>query len=415
MISKTRFIIISGLVILLAAMIYGSWFYYTNLRGVGPVFRDGDTAALDSLNSDPLTATADNQVFKNDPFLAPPGFRISVFAKNLKSPRDLELDPRGTVIVSIPEQGRIVALPEESGGSKADKIVDIVKNLNNPHGLVFDCNVNHCYLYVAEENQVSRFDYNIGDYSATNKTKMIDLPTGGRHTTRSIIKYRNGFLVSIGSSCNVCNEKDQRRATIQFFETEKRTPTTYATGLRNAVFLAENPNTKEVWVTEMGRDLLGDDLPPDEINIVKKGGNYGWPICYGKNIHDTDFDKNTYIRNPCQEPTELPSLIDLPAHAAPLGLAFFPESWGDKFKGSLLVAYHGSWNRTEPIGYKIVQFKTSDNNNTIEPEEDFIIGWLGKDKETSIGRPVDILIRDDKKIFISDDKAGVIYLVQYFE
>jgi len=114
--------------------------------------------------------------------------------------------------------------------------------------------------------------------------------------------------------------------------------------------MAFHPYTRDIWATEMGRDMLGDGTPPDELNIIKKGGNYGWPICYGKNIHDTEFDKNTYFRNPCMEPFETPSYIDIPAHSVPLGLAFIPDSWPTEYHNDLLVAYHGSWNRSTPTG-----------------------------------------------------------------
>ncbi len=164
----------------------------------------------------------------------------------------------------------------------------------------------------------------------------------------------------------------------------------------------------------MGRDLLGDNIPPDEINIIEEGKNYGWPICYGKNIHDDQFDKNTYIRNPCMEPFETPSSIDLQAHSAPLGLAFFPEEgWPEEYWHDLLVAYHGSWNRTEPTGYKIVRMRL-DNEGKYEATEDFITGWLNG-KNEALGRPVDILIQPGGLMYISDDKAGVIYRITYRE
>ncbi|HLC70233.1 MAG TPA: PQQ-dependent sugar dehydrogenase [Patescibacteria group bacterium] len=410
--SRTRFIVISGLVILLGIIAYGGWFYYTNLRGVGPVYLGGYTPVLDGLNREREIVTG-TQKFDNTPFTTPSRFKVSVLMTKLATPRDLELDPRGTVIVSIPETGKVIALNEENGIEKI-KVVNVAEDLNKPHGLAFDCNVDHCYLYVAEENQISRFNYNIDEYSASNKEKIVDLPTGGRHWTRSIIKYEDGLLVSIGSSCDTCQEEDGRRGSVQYLNLAERTLTPFATGLRNSVFLTKHPTTEEIWATEMGRDFLGDDLPPDEINILNRGGNYGWPICYGKNIHDTVFDKNTYIRNPCQEPTEIPSRIDVPAHSAPLGLSFFPGSWGEAFKDDLLVVYHGSWNRTEPTGYKIVRFNLNENGD-LESTEDFITGWLSQDKKTSFGRPVDVLVREDKKIFVSDDKAGVVYLVEYFE
>lgn len=184
----------------------------------------------------------------------------------------------------------------------------------------------------------------------------------------------------------------------------------FATGLRNAVFMAENPSDGRVWVTEMGRDNLGDDLPPDEINILAQGKNYGWPNCYGRNIHDGEFDKNIYIRNPCLEPFETPSWIDLSAHSAPLGIAFFAQGWPDDLSGDALVALHGSWNRTEPAGYKIVRLRLSAGGE-LQGMEDFISGFLGQDGR-KFGRPADIMI-EAGTLYFSDDSAGVIYRLAY--
>ena len=224
------------------------------------------------------------------------------------------------------------------------------------------------------------------------------------------------LLISIGSTCNVCSEQDERRATILSSVADGSDVERFAVGLRNSVFMTTHPETGEVFATEMGRDLLGDDLPPDEINIIKKGKNYGWPTCYGKNIHDTKFDKNVYIRAPCSAPFEEPSFIDIPAHSSPLGLSFVPEEgWPAQYKNNLLVAYHGSWNRSVPTGYKIVRFNLDDEGNlpTNRPAaHDFITGWFTDDGRV-IGRPVDILVEPGGIMYISDDRAGVIYRVIY--
>jgi len=164
----------------------------------------------------------------------------------------------------------------------------------------------------------------------------------------------------------------------------------------------------KIWATEMGRDGLGDNTPPDEINIIEKGKNYGWPICYGKNIHDTNFDKKTYIRNPCMVPLETPSYVDLQAHSAPLGLDFVPEEgWPESYWYNMLVAYHGSWNRSIPTGYKIVRINM-DSKGKYLGTEDFITGWLTADGK-KLGRPVDIKVSPGGTAYISDDQAGVIY------
>lgn len=207
----------------------------------------------------------------------------------------------------------------------------------------------------------------------------------------------------------MCNEEDDRRAKILIVNLDGTNIQEYAKGLRNTVFMAMNPNTKQLWGTDMGRDLLGDDLPPDEINIISEGKNYGWPVCYGKNIHDDNFDKNTYIRNPCMEPLETASHVDLQAHSAPLGLAFVKgTSLPTEFQNDLLVAFHGSWNRSEKTGYKIVRIQLDTQGNYLATE-DFITGWLSS---KVLGRPVDIKVGPDKAVYISDDSAGVIYRLQ---
>lgn len=346
------------------------------------------------------------------PLTLPPGFSISIFAKNLGKPRVLAYDPIGNLLASIPEEGKVVALPDRDGDGKADQIQTVISGLNNPHGIAFRC-TDTCKLYIAETNQVAAYDYDAKKLIASRKKKIVDLPSGGGHWTRTLLfmPFPNDhrLLVSVGSSCNVCNESDSRRAKILSLDIESGSLKTFASGLRNAVFMALHSVSGKIWVTEMGRDLLGDDLPSDEINIINEEKNYGWPICYGKNIHDDNFDPNIYIRNPCMEPFEIPSYIDIPAHSAPLGLAFIPEEgWPQEYWYDLLVAYHGSWNRTEPTGYKIVRYKLG-KDGEYEGQEDFITGWLTPDGV--LGRPVDILAHPGGVMYISDDKAGVVYRI----
>ena len=358
----------------------------------------------------------------NFPLTLPDGFSISIFAKGLGAPRVLLRDTGGTLLTSIPGDGRVVALPDKHNDGVADETITVLDGLNRPHGLATRC-AQKCQLYVAETDQVAVYDYDPVTLKAQNKKTIVRLPAGGNHVTRTLLLLPDTtLLVSVGSSCNVCNEKDDRRAKILTADLDGSNVRVFASGLRNAVFVTLHPQTKKVWVTEMGRDLLGDDIPPDEINIVEEGKNYGWPICYGKNVHDTAFDKNTYVRSPCTEPFELPSHIDLPAHSAPLGLAFVPSAgwpassaerssadWPAEYRGNLLVAFHGSWNRSEPTGYKLVRFRLDAEGNPVSTE-DFISGWLQKDG-TALGRPVDILAESNGTLFISDDKAGVVYRV----
>lgn len=314
------------IIIFIVLGFYGTSFYQENLRGLGPALRDvpDDIAKLID------NAQKIRQNTTGMPLAIPDGFAISVFAKNLGNPRVLA-HVSADILVSIPSQGKIVALPDADDNGVSDQTITILDGLNRPHGIAVRCHesAENCTLFVAEENRVSAYDYTGNTRKATNRRTLLDLPSGGNHVTRSLLLLTppmgDKLLVSIGSTCNVCNESNARRAKILVMNTDGSNIKTFASGLRNSVFMAQRPIDGKIWGTEMGRDLLGDNIPPDEINIIEEGKNYGWPTCYGKNIHDTDFDHNIYIRAPCTEPFENPSHIDIPAHSAPLGLAFIPE------------------------------------------------------------------------------------------
>ncbi len=281
----------------------------------------------------------------------PQGFKIDIFADSLGSspvaypgpnpgPR-MMLMKDNVLYVTIPNQGRVIALPDKNDDKKADNVVTFLDKLNNPHGIDFD----NGWFYIAQENRVIRVKNSNDSLKADPETLEIiidNLPTGG-HFTRTVKIYNNSLYLSMGSSCNVCLEPDERRAGIMKCDLDGTDCIVFAKGLRNAVGLIFNPLTGKMYATENGRDWLGDDLPPDEINLIEEGKNYGWPICYGKNIHDTDFDKNVYARNPCMEPFEMQSLVDLQAHSAPLGLAFYSSvGFPQEYSGDLFVAFHGS-------------------------------------------------------------------------
>ena len=343
----------------------------------------------------------------------PEGFKIEIFADNLggssistpgpnPGPR-MMLFKDNVLYVSVPNQGRVIALPDENRDNKPDKVINFMENLNKPHGLDF---FNDSF-YIAEENRIIKVKDVDKDLKADMNTLEVltDLPSGGGHFTRTI-KIINSFLfVSTGSSCNVCYETDERRAAISICDSEGKNCRVFARGLRNSVGFVYDNITKSIWATDNGRDLLGDDLPPDEINVIKDDKDYGWPICYGNKIHDTEFDKNVYVRDPCED-TE-PSTVDLQAHSAPLGLAFnYGNNFPQDYYGNLFVAYHGSWNRKVPTGYKIVRIDT--NTKTVT---DFATGWL--DRTNVLGRPVDIIFKDDGSMLVSDDNAGIIYRIYY--
>lgn len=339
------------------------------------------------------------------PLKIPDGFSISIFAKNLGAPRALIRDPHGNLLVSIPSQGKVSALTDDNKDGISDDRIDVISGLNRPHGLAF----HEDKIYIAEMNQVAVYDYDPSILKARNKQTIVELPSGGNHTTRTIGFGPDGKLyISIGSSCNVCSEQDERRAKILMLDNESGDLKEYASGLRNSVFFTWHPVTREMWATEMGRDLIGDDIPPDEINIIRVDRFYGWPYCYGKNVHDRDFDNSNTAREKCASAD--PSYIDISAHSAPLGLAFVPGdgAWPKEYWHNLFVAYHGSWNRSEPTGYKVVRYRLNEKRNILG-QVDFISGW--RQGDDVIGRPVDILIDPSGVMYISDDKAGVIYKI----
>ncbi|MCL4502463.1 MAG: PQQ-dependent sugar dehydrogenase [Deltaproteobacteria bacterium] len=404
---KTVSIVISILVAA-AGLAWVGIFYYEYLRGAGPAFKAPPRDISELVETAPPPSPTP-QTALTAPLKLPPGFTLSIFARNLGNPRVLCLDPNGNLLVSLTGQGKVVALPDRQGKGVASEAVTVLKGLKRPHGLAFGPGTEP-KLYVAETTEVAVYDYDPEKLTATNKQKIIDLPKGGRHFTRTLHfrspPPRPRLLISVGSSCDTCVEKDWRYASILVAEPDGSHLKTFASGLRNSVFMASHPVTGHVWATEMGRDFLGEDLPPDEINIVLEGQNYGWPYCYGKRKHDDEFDPEGAKQDFCK--STVPSYIDIPAHSAPLGLAFFPEEWPKEYRFNLLVAYHGSWNRAVPTGYKVVRYKLDEQGN-YQGEEDFITGWLTPDG--ALGRPADILITYDGVIFISDDKAGVVYRV----
>jgi glucose/arabinose dehydrogenase len=367
----------------------------------------------------PLAETGQDTAKKQEVPLALPGrFELSVYAKDLPGARVIIFDSAGTMLVSLTKEGKVVALPDKDGNGKAEGKKTVLDGLRKPHGLALRCDGpdQECQLYVAEENRVSVYDYAVEDASAKNGRKIIDLPAGGNHTTRTLllakVDGRDKLLISVGSTCNVCLEKDWRRAAVLMADLDGSNVQLFAKGLRNAVFMAIHPDTGKVWATEMGRDFLGDDQPPDEIDIIEQGRDYGWPICYGQNVHDAQFDRKRYIKDPCTEPDKLPSRIDLPAHSAPLGLAFFPESgWPEEYRHDALVALHGSWNRSEPTGYKLIRIKM-DQDGKVQGVEDFLTGFLTADKKR-LGRPADIVIRPNGLIYFSDDDRGAVFKLRY--
>lgn len=339
----------------------------------------------------------------NIAFSLPSGFSIHLFASGLAGARDLQFSPQGTLVVSVPNSNEVIALPDKNSDGVADSKDVVISNLEHAHGLAFY----NGQLFVAGVNEVARYNWNENNLTASLDKILFSLPNNNDHNNHTLVFDKTGkMFVSVGSTCNVCSESPTVGGSVFISNDEGDAPQIFASGLRNAAFLAINPQTNELWGTEMGRDYLGDNLPPDEINIIRQGENYGWPNCYGDKVPDISFNPRATTAS-CSD-TE-PPIYQIQAHSAPLGLTFinssqFPASW----QGDLLVALHGSWNRSVPDGYKVVHLKVL--GNTITDQEDFLTGFL--EGNTVLARPVDMVFDKSGNLYLSDDKSGNIYIIQ---
>jgi glucose/arabinose dehydrogenase len=262
-------------------------------------------------------------------------------------------------------------------------------------------------LYVGEDSRITRLTLG-ADHMATGRAVVVpSLPAGGRHTTRTVLVGPDGRLyVSIGSSCDDCVESDPHRAAVWVYNLDGSGGRLYARGLRNAVGMAVNPSTRAIWVTDNGRDMLGDNVPPETIYALQDGGNYGWPFCHAGTIVDPQ------IGHPGDCNGVLQPLVRMQAHSAPLGLAFYTgESFPPAWRG-LYVAFHGSWNRSVPTGYKVIFLPLDTAGRITGPPQDFATGWLHSDESVS-GRPVGLAVSPDGALYVTDDYAGDVYRVTY--
>jgi glucose/arabinose dehydrogenase len=331
------------------------------------------------------------------PLNVPAGFSIETLAKNIPGARVIVKDGFGNYWVSQTEQGTITQLEMKDG-----KVVSqnaIFRNLNRPHGLAIDPSGEGFTLYIAESDKISRVQL----YSDGPMEKIADMPGIGRHYTRTVGFGTDGKLyVSIGSTCDVCMEKDERNGSIMRMNPDGSDIEFVAKGLRNSVFFTWKPGTDELWATDMGRDMLGDELPPEDVNVIEMGKHYGWPYCYGDRVRDTAFQAKDIFDCSATEPPR----ATLPAHSAPLGLAFIPSSWPAEYRGDLLVAAHGSWNRSVKIGYEVERISLTSSGNPESGVQKFLDGWL--QNGSVLGRPVDLMF-DGDALLLTDDKTGSVY------
>ncbi len=305
----------------------------------------------------------------------------------------------------MPRAGRVLALPDADWDGQADRAVVVIEGLDLPHGLAF----HRDWLYIAETGRVVRVRYDPAGHRAMGPPEVVvpSIPPRGGHWTRTIAFGPDGRLyLAVGSSCNVCEERDPRRAAITRYDADGSGEARVATGLRNAVGIAFRPGTDELWASVNGRDWLGDDSPAEYLTRVEEGAFYGWPYCHWDTaglILDPDLGTPERCRQVAR-----PSLL-YQAHTAPLGMAFYTGGqFPAEYRGSLFVALHGSWNRSVPVGYKVIRVRVEGG---LPRAEDFATGWLAGRR--AWGRPVDLAVGADGSLFLSDDGQGVVYRISY--
>lgn len=372
------------------APLAASWLAACSNGLAGPPPRVDETAPAESLVR--ARSTPDLRL--------PPGYDIRKIA-SLDGPRVILPRPDGSMFVALTgaDQMALVADPDGDGTYTA---TTLLRNLDSPHGMV----LHDGFLYIANTGAVVRSALDGAGLPTGPLQTIARYSHGGGHFTRSIVFGADGAMyVSIGSSCNLCVESEPDRAAVKRFDANGGNGRVYARGLRNAVGMAVHPATGAIWVSQHERDNLKPDhenLPPEEINILQDGGDYGWPYCHSDRIPNPEY-KN---QRRCDR-TIAPALM-MQAHSAPLGMTFLtnasqvPAEW----RGDLLLSFHGSWNRDTPTGAKVVRIRVQDNRPV--SYEDFVVGWQ-RENGRRWGRPADVAVAADGSILIADDHGDAIW------
>jgi glucose/arabinose dehydrogenase len=341
-----------------------------------------------------------------DKIKLPPGFEISIYASDVPNARSMALSPSGVLFVGTRGEGKVYAILDRNKDNKADEVITIGRGMNMPNGVALRDGA----LYVAEVNRVLRYD-NIESRLKDPPAPVVvndGFPKDKSHGWKFIRFGPDGKLyVPVGMPCNVCEQEDERYGTIMRMNPNGSGLEIFSRGVRNSVGFDWDPQSKELWFTDNGRDWMGDNLPPDELNHAPKiGMHFGFPYCHGKNIPDPEFGK----KRGCEEFT--PAAMELGPHVASLGMRFYTGSmFPARYRNQIFIAEHGSWNRSIPIGYRIT-LVTVEKNQAVKYEV-FAEGWLQQGRPW--GRPVDIQVTPDGALLVSDDHAGVIYRISYRE
>ena len=335
----------------------------------------------------------------------PAGFSVSVYADNVPNARSLALGDNGVVFVGSGREGKVYAVQDANHDGIAEQRHIIAENLTMPNGVAYKDGA----LYVTEISRILRYDH-INQQLANHPKPVViydQLPSDKHHGWKYLrFGPDHKLYTAVGAPCNICNPEQDIYASLVRLNPDGSGFEIIAKGIRNTVGFDWQPGTDNLFFTDNGRDHLGDDVPHDELNHwTAKGGHFGYPFCHGGDTPDPELAGE----RKCAEFT--PPVWQFKAHVAPLGIRFYQgKQFPAEYQNQLFVAQHGSWNRTEPQGYKVVQIKFKQGQAVAE--QDFITGWLQADG-SALGRPVDILTLPDGSLLISDDKLGVIYKVSY--
>jgi glucose/arabinose dehydrogenase len=336
----------------------------------------------------------------------PEGFEIKVWAEGLESARAMCLGDQGTLFVGSRSAGKVYALPDADGDFKADEVLTIAEGLQMPVGVAFKNG--DLYISAVSEIYVLRDIENRLNNPGSPELITDAFPNETHHGWKFIDFGPDGKLyVPVGAPCNICLEDPETYATILRMNADGTGLETYARGIRNTVGFDWHPVTNELWFTDNGRDWLGDDLPPCELNRAhQKDLHFGYPFCHGDDISDPEFGD----QRPCSDFVK--PEYNFQAHTAPLGMCFYTgNQFPPSYNNAVFVAQHGSWNRSTKVGYRIMKVELNEAGTEVESAEVFMKGFE-KNGEV-IGRPVDVLVYTDGSLLISDDYAGKIYQVYY--
>jgi glucose/arabinose dehydrogenase len=334
----------------------------------------------------------------------PPGFRIAVYAADVPNARQMAAGPAGIVFVGSRAEGKVYAVVDRDGDHRADAVHVLARGLTMPSGVAFrDGN-----LYVAEVHRIVVLRDVARDLTRPPKVEIVTdaYPSETHHGWKFIAFGPDGHLyVPVGAPCNVCTPPGPLHATITRLDLAGGAPEVVARGVRNSVGFDFQPGTGELWFTDNGRDWLGDDQPPDELNhLTRRGEHFGFPHCHGLDLLDPEF----HAGRPCREFT--PPARALGPHVAALGMRFYAgRMFPEAYRGGIFIAEHGSWNRSTPVGYRVTFVKIEGERAT--SYEPFATGWLRG--SVAAGRPADVLVLADGSLLVSDDKAGRIYRIIY--